>query len=267
MSDANEVRLECAAGVARVWIERPDVHNAFDAAVIAGLDQAIAEASGRDDVRAIVLGGRGRSFSAGADLKWMKAADLSEEQNVEGARRLAAMLRRLERSPKVTIARVQGAALGGGLGLLAACDVAFAAARATFGFSEVKLGLVPAVISPFVIAKIGPGHARRLFVTGERFGADFAHRIGLIHQVVEDEEALDGAIDQVLAQVALAGPGAVAAAKELVREVESARSSEELDATTARLIARLRVSPEGQEGIGAFFAKRPPAWAPKEADA
>ncbi len=260
MSGDEKVSLEYAGGVARVWIERPEVHNAFDADVIVQLTAAFAEAAARDDVRVIVLGGRGRSFSAGADLSWMQsAAALTEQENTEGALRLAEMLRQLERSPKATIARVQGAALGGGLGLIAACDVVIAAERATFGFSEVKLGLVPAVISPFVIAKIGAGHARRLFVTGERFAAAFAQRIGLVHDVVSDEEALDAAVDGVVAEVLAAAPGAVDAAKELVRQVTTLPAGE-VDRYTAGTIARLRVSPEGQEGMLAFFQKRRPSW-------
>lgn len=265
---SEKVTVETSAGVARLWLDRPDVHNAFDADVIAGLSAAIDDLTAREDVRVIVLGGRGRSFSAGADLKWMKsAAALSAEENVAGARRLAGMLRKLDQAPQATIARVQGAALGGGLGLLATCDLVLAAERAKFGFSEVRLGMVPAVISPFCVAKIGVSHARRLFVTGERFDAAEAARIGLVHRVVPDEEALDAAVDAAVAAVLASGPVAVGRAKALIREVTRPIGEAAIDAYTTATIAELRVSPEGQEGIGAFFAKRLPAWAPAQADA
>lgn len=264
MSDeAILVRLEKTGPVARIQIERPDVHNAFNADVIRQLGAAIDDASADEEVRAIVLCSLGRTFSAGADLAWMKeAGDTTAEENAADAAKLASMLRVLESSPKATIARVQGTALGGGLGLIAACDVAIAVARAKFGFSEVNLGLIPAVISPHVIAKIGPGRARHLFVTGARIDAAQAERIGLISRVVEEEQGLDEAVATVLHQVLTSAPGAVAAAKELVRQVTSLPPAE-IDAYTAAQIAARRSSEEGREGIAAFLEKRPPNWVPK----
>jgi methylglutaconyl-CoA hydratase len=260
MGDGQKVKIERDGWVARIWLERPDVHNAFDAELIAQLSAAIDEASADEGVRAIVLGGRGRSFSAGADLAWMKSArTATAEENEAGSRQLAQMLRALERTDKVTIARVQGTALGGGLGLIAACDLAIAVARAKFGFSEVNLGLIPAVISPHVIAKIGVGRARHLFVTGERFDAATAERYGLVTHVVDDEAALDVALAEVLEQIKTSAPGAVAAAKELIRNVTRLPAAE-VDAYTAPQIARQRVSAEAQEGIGAFLEKRKAKW-------
>jgi len=260
-SESQKVRVERDGAVARIWIERPDVHNAFDDEVVAGLAAAIEEATADRALRAIVLGGRGRSFSAGADLGWMKrAADWTAAENEADAAKLAAMLRRLAEAPQATIARVQGAALGGGLGLVAACDVAVGLERAKFGFSEVKLGIVPAVIAPHVVEKIGPGRARALFVTGRRFDARTAERVGLLERVVPDEAALDAAVEEVLAEVLTSSPGAVAAAKQLVRDVLTVPRGE-VDAHTARLIAERRASDDGREGIAAFLEKREPSWA------
>jgi len=257
---SQKISSERQGAVVRVWINRPEIHNAFDDEVIAQLGAAIEEATADADVRVIVLGGRGRSFSAGADLNWMRsAASTSDEENLEDAGRLASMLRTLGDTPKATVARVQGTALGGGLGLIAACDVAIAAKRARFGFSEVELGLIPAVISPHVVSKIGPGHARRLFVTGERFDAEYACRIGLIAQVVEDDEALDAAVEQTVGAILSNAPGAVGAAKELVREV-TRLGVNEVDDYTARQIAARRGCEEGREGIAAFLEKRKPGW-------
>ncbi|MGE0710343.1 MAG: enoyl-CoA hydratase-related protein [Planctomycetota bacterium] len=254
------VKLERAGEVAWIWLERPEVHNAFNDEVVAQLGAAIDEAT-RSDARAIVLGGRGRSFSAGADLNWMKrAGQTTDEDNTADAARLAAMLRQLERASQATIARVQGAALGGGLGLISCCDLAIACARATFGFSEVKLGLIPAVISPHAIRKLGPGRARQLFVTGERFDAAAGERWGLLSRVVEDEAALDVAVQEALGQVLQNAPGAVAAAKELVRQVRSLPDDDAVDRYTSGQIAAARASAEGREGIAAFLEKRDPAW-------
>lgn len=261
----SKVKLERVRDVARIWIDRPDVHNAFDDEVITGLSAAVREANEHPRVRVIVLGGRGRSFSAGADLGWMKrAATWTTEQNSADASRLADMLRALARSPKVTVARVHGAAVGGGMGLVAACDLAVATMRARFGLSEVKLGLIPAVISPHVIEKIGVGRARALFVTGERFDAVFAERIGLVTRVVEDDEALDLAIEQVITEVRTSGPDAVRAAKELVRVVPTL-PEDQVDAWTAEQIASRRASPEAREGMSAFLEKRPPPWVAQQA--
>jgi len=260
------VGLKREGAVAWIWLERPEVHNAFNDVVVGLLEAAIDEAVS-SDARVIVLGGRGKSFSAGADLNWMKSAGLtSEEENVADAGRLASMLRRLASAPQVTIARVQGAALGGGLGLVAACDLAIAVERATFGFSEVKLGLIPAVISPHVIRKIGPGRSQALFVTGERFKGQAAFRHGLVSQVVADEEALDAALAETLSQVLANAPEAIAKSKELVAEVtrlQAAGNLSAVDAYTARAIAGRRASAEGREGIAAFLEKRAPSWKPE----
>ena len=263
MSEAKLVVLERRGAVAWVWLERPEVHNAFNDVVVVQLEAALSEAI-ESDARAIVLGGRGGSFSAGADLKWMKSAGhTSDEENVADAARLASMLRRLACAPQVTIARVQGAALGGGLGLVAACDLAIAVERAAFGFSEVKLGLIPAVISPHVIRKIGPGRAQALFVTGERFRGEAAFRHGLVSQVVPDTAALDAALQETLAQVLANAPEAVAKAKQLVAEVTRLQAAGDLaavDAYTSQAIASCRASEAAREGIGAFLEKRAPRW-------
>lgn len=257
-----KVKLERTQDVARIWIDRPDVHNAFDDEVIAELLAAVQEANASARVRTIVVGGKGRSFSAGGDLNWMKrAATWTAEQNDADAQRLALMLRSLADSPKATVARVHGAAMGGGLGLVAACDIAVATTRARFGLSEVKLGLIPAVISPHVIQKIGPGRARELFVTGKQFDAERAERIGLVSRVVADDEALDLAVEEVIGEIRTSGPEAVAAAKELVRVVPTLPPGE-VDAWTAKQIAARRATAEAKEGIGAFLdGKRTPAWA------
>lgn len=245
-----------------ITLNRPQVHNAFDDGLIAELTAALVEASQDDAVHALVLTGAGASFSAGADLNWMRGmASASEDENREDSLRLAALMRTLQFCPKPTIARVNGAAYGGGVGLVAACDIAIGALGARFGLTEVKLGLVPAVISPYVVAAIGFRQARRLFVTGELFDASEACRIGLLHQVVA-AEALDEAVDATLKLLAKAGPQAQREAKQLalrmgcIDEQEAGR----LDSENAKLIARLRVSAEGQEGIGAFLDKRAPAW-------
>jgi methylglutaconyl-CoA hydratase len=210
----------------------------------------------------IVLGGRGKSFSAGADLEWMKrAANYDHGRNIEDAQALARMLRTLADSRLATVARVHGTALGGGAGLVSACDFAVATRRAVFGFSEVKLGIIPAVVSPHVIEKIGPARARELFVLGERFDADRAAAIGLISRVVEDEAALDLAIKELVAQIKTSSPGGVNTAKDLVRVVlRGFDDPVRLDQETARWIARARATAEGREGISAFLEKRKPSW-------
>jgi methylglutaconyl-CoA hydratase len=216
--------------------------------LIAELTDAFAAAG---DARVVVLAGDGASFSAGADVEWMRSSiDLSFDENVADALRLRAMLDAIDGSPAPTVARVQGHALGGGAGLVACCDVVIAEPTAQFAFSEVKLGIVPAVISPFALAKIGPAAARRYFVTGERFTADVALRIGLISDVADD---LDEAVDRVVGELLSAGPDAARAAKELARTRLTADE-------TARRIAAHRTSDEGQEGLRAFLEKRPPGW-------
>ena len=245
------LQVERDGAVLRVTMARPDRRNAFDAALIDELARAFADVG---DVRAVVLAGEGKSFSAGADVEWMRSSvDMSYEENVADALRLRAMLDAIDGCPAPVVARVQGHALGGGCGLVACCDIAVAEPGAQFAFSEVKLGIVPAVISPFALAKIGPGAARRFFVTGERFTADVALRIGLVHEVAGD---LDAAVERVVAELLTAGPDAARAAKQLARAPLAAGE-------TAERIAAHRTSAEGQEGLQAFLAKRPPRWTGK----
>jgi methylglutaconyl-CoA hydratase len=242
------LRVERDGEVLRIAMARPERRNAFDAALIADLTAAFA---GAGDARVVVLTGDGPSFSAGADVEWMRSSvDLSYEENVADALRLRAMLDAIDGCPAPVIARVQGHALGGGCGLVACCDVVVAEPKAQFAFSEVKLGIVPAVISPFALAKIGPSAARHLFVTGERFGADVALRIGLVHEVSDD---LDASVGRVLRELLSAGPRATRGAKELARAPLGADE-------TARRIADQRTSDEGQEGLRAFLEKRQPTW-------
>jgi methylglutaconyl-CoA hydratase len=242
------LRKEKDGDVLRITLTRPDRRNAFDAAVISELAKAFVDV-GRS--RAVVLAGDGPSFSAGADVEWMRSsADLSYEENVADANALRAMLEAIDGCPAPVVARVQGHALGGGAGLVAAADIAVAAPDAVFAFSEVKLGIIPAVISPFALGKIGPSAARRYFLTGERFDAATALRIGLVHEVAED---LDGAIERVTGELLSAGPLAARWAKRLVRERPDGPE-------TARWIAERRTSEEGQEGLRAFLEKRKPRW-------
>ena len=248
--------------VARIALDRPDVHNAFDDELIARLTTALQAVDGDPGVRAVVLTGNGVSFSAGADLNWMRRmAQASEQENREDSERLAALMRTLNFLSKPTIARVNGAAYGGGVGLVACCDIAIAADNAKFGLTEVKLGLVPAVISPYVIAAIGARQARRLFVTGEVFDAGEALRIGLAHRCVPASQ-LDAAVDEALSLLAKGGPSAQAEAKRLALRISGMTrdSAEAADLDNAALIARLRVSAEGQEGLAAFLDKRRPTW-------
>jgi methylglutaconyl-CoA hydratase len=249
-------------GVRELTLHRPEVHNAFDDGLIAELTVAVRDAATDPAVRAVVLTGAGVSFSAGADLNWMRGmAQASEAANREDSLRLAALMRSLQFCPKPTIARINGAAYGGGVGLIACCDIAIGADSAKFGLTEVKLGLVPAVISPYVIAAIGLRHARRLFLTGEIFDATVAQQIGLLHRAVP-AEALDEAVQAALAQLAKAGPVAQREAKQLALQMAGFDevAAKRIDEDNAALIARLRVSPEGQEGLGAFLGKRTPGW-------
>ena len=247
-------------GVARITMDRPEVHNAFNQAFIAALTAMLEEVGADPAVRAVVLGASGRSFSAGADLNWMQAmAGYDEAQNLADAEGLARLMRTLDRLPKPVIGRVQGPAFGGGVGLVACCDIAVGAASASFALSEVKLGLIPAVISPYVIAAIGERQARRYFLTAERFDAAEALRIGLLHQVVPDQE-LDAAVAALVAALAGNGPAAVAAAKDLIFAVGRRPTGEAVVAETARRIARIRASAEGREGIAAFLARRKAGW-------
>jgi methylglutaconyl-CoA hydratase len=258
MSD--RLQLHRDGQVARLRMARPQVHNAFDAGLIAELTAALQQVATDAGVRALVLEAEGASFSAGADLNWMRGmAAASEEANREDSLALARLMRTLDELPKPTIARVQGAAFGGGVGLVACCDIAIAAEGAKFGLTESKLGLLPAVISPYVVAAIGPRHARRYFATAEIFDAAEALRIGLLHEVV-DADALDAAVQAQVALLLKAGPEAAASAKQLVRAACAHADGNRHDADNAALIARLRVSPEGQEGLSAFLDKRKPRW-------
>lgn len=212
----------------------------------------------------MVLAAEGRSFCAGADLGWMRAAkNYSEEENKADALRLGDLFHSWDTLPQCVVGRIQGAAIGGGTGLVAICDVAIATGRALFAFSEVNLGIVPAVISPFVVRKIGQHHARELFLTGERFPADRAHQVGLVNHVVPDDEALDAKVQEVVANVLTSAPQAVGEAKALLRQLEHLPESQVLPFTTG-LIARLRTGEEGQEGMAAFFDKRSPSWKPTD---
>jgi methylglutaconyl-CoA hydratase len=258
MSDS--LTLHRDGAVARLRLDRPQLHNAFDAALIAALTDALALLGADPQVRVVVLEGAGASFSAGADLNWMRGmAAASEADNRDDALALARLLRTLDALPKPTIARVHGAAFGGGVGLVAACDIAIGVPEAKFGLTESKLGLLPAVISPYVIAAIGARQARRWFATAEIFDAGEARRIGLLHEVV-DAAALDTAVQRQIDLLLKAGPIAAASAKALVRDVVAGTDATAIDRANAALIARLRVSAEGQEGIGAFLEKRKPAW-------
>jgi methylglutaconyl-CoA hydratase len=253
------LRVARRGGVATVTLDRPDVHNAFNAALIAELTRCFAALGAEPGVRAIVLTGAGQSFSAGADLTWMRQSlDLSAEENVADAERLAAMFETIDRCPRPVVARVNGAAFGGGVGLVAVCDIAVAAEGARFAFSETKLGIAPAVIAPFVVRKIGLSHARALFLTGARFDVARTREIGLVHDVVPADR-LDAAVDEQLALLLSSGPEAVGAVKDLLAELPSLDPAAARRATT-ELIARLRTGAEGQEGIHAFLEKRKAAW-------
>jgi methylglutaconyl-CoA hydratase len=246
--------------VARLRLNRPDIHNAFDAELIAALTGALTAVASDEQVRVVILEGEGASFSAGADLNWMRGmAAASEEENRIDSLALARLMRTLDELPKPTIARVHGAAFGGGVGLVACCDIAIGAHEAKFGLTESKLGLLPAVISPYVIEAIGARQARRWFATAEIFGADVALRMGLLHEVVAVDQ-IDAAVQRQVDLLLKAGPVAAAQAKALVRRVAAQHERDTLDADNAALIAKLRVSPEGQEGLGAFLGKRKPAW-------
>ena len=243
--------------VATVTLNRPEVHNAFDEVMIAELIQAITVLSADSGNRVIVLTGAGPSFCAGADLDWMRRmAAYTREENLADARKLQRLFESIAESPKVTIARVNGPALGGGAGLVAVCDVALAVEPAVFGFTEVRLGLAPAVISPFVVQKIGQGAARRLFLTGGRIPAPEALRIGLVHRVVSEGE-LDAAVAETTNSVLQSGPNAIAATKRLLQAIAPMNPAASAE-VTVDCIADLRSSSEGQEGVRAFLEKRKP---------
>jgi methylglutaconyl-CoA hydratase len=250
--------------VAWATLARPDVHNAFDASLIAELRSTFTALAREDpmSLRVVVLAGDGPSFCAGADIAWMRAAmSLDVEANEQDAMAMADMYETIDTCPVPVIARVQGAALGGGMGLCAVADLVIAESGARFGFTETRLGILPAVISPFVVAKIGETHARALFPGGRRFDAVRAQRIGLVHEVVEGEGALDGAVASAVDDVLASGPSAVRGAKAVVREVRGLGHGS-AKWHTARVIARQRVSEEAREGFAAFDEKRSPSWLP-----
>ena len=248
-------------GVATVKINRAERRNAFNAEVVSALREAFETLEGADGVRVIFVRGAGGTFSAGADLEWMRdAADYTEEDNRDDAMNMAGMLKHLYDLPMLTVALVEGSAFGGGAGLAAACDMAIATADARFAFSEVKLGLVPATVSPYVINAIGPRRARALFALGRSFDAQTARDIGLVDSVVADADALDQAARMIVGDVKATAPGAVGEAKRLVAHLTGRRIDHGVMSETAHTIARLRVSPEGQEGVRAFLDQRAPNW-------
>jgi methylglutaconyl-CoA hydratase len=255
------VRVEREGAVAHVFLSRPDVRNAFNAELIGDMHDAFVQLADEPPaaLRAVVLAGDGPAFCAGADVTWMRSAlALSVADNEADAARMADMLEAVDACPAPVVARVHGAALGGGMGLCAVADVVVATSDTAFGFTETKLGILPAVISPFVLRRIGEGQARALFLTGERFDAERALRIGLVHEVAADAAALDARIDAVVGELLAAGPTAARAAKAVIRDQRA------LDPDARRLtvaaIARQRTSDEGQEGLSAFLEKRPPSW-------
>jgi methylglutaconyl-CoA hydratase len=264
-SASPRIRLDVGGAVARLTLTRPEVRNAFDESLIAELTEALGvltegfRTNGGVAPRALVLTGEGSAFCAGADMNWMRrSVRFTREENEADAFRFARMLLALDELPIPTIARVNGACLGGGMGLIACCDVVVASTAADFGFTEVRLGIAPAVISTFVLSKIGAAAARRWFLTGEIFKAETAKAIGLVHEVAP-AEGLDAAVDRLIEAIGGNGPLAVAEAKRLIRE-NAALSREQAITNSVRAIAALRASPEGQEGLGAFLEKRRPAW-------
>jgi methylglutaconyl-CoA hydratase len=261
------IELNISDSVATVTLNRPEVFNAFNEVAIAELEDCVHSMGQRDDVRVILLAARGKCFSAGADLAWMKRmAQLSHEENLADAQQLATMLHSIYTCPKPVVARIQGDAFGGGVGLIAAADIAVAVDSARFGLSEVTLGLIPATISPYVIRAIGARTARRYFTTGERFAATEAQRIGLIHEIVTSDR-LDATVHAIVSAIVKNGPNAVAKSKQLIQDIEGRSLSEELLTETAQRIAQVRTSEEAREGVRAFLEKRPPSWRQSEPSA
>jgi len=253
------LQVELNGPVARLWLNRPEVRNAFDGLMVTELRKTLFDLRTADAVRVVVLGGRGPSFCAGADLEWMKAmAGFNREDNLREAQAMADLFFTVYESPKPVVARVHGAALGGGCGLVAACDIAVAALGTQFGFTEVRLGIIPAVISPYVLGKIGEAAARELFLTGEQFEAVRALEVGLVRAAVPEGD-LDAVVDARVQELLKAGPRAIAEAKALIREV-AFRRVEDVQRYTVERIADIRVSSEGQEGMRAFLEKRKPRW-------
>lgn len=252
-----------SAGVAQINMARPAIFNAFDEAMIAEMDAAFAEVVADTSVRAIVLAGDGKHFSAGADLQWMqRASQASVQWNLEDARRFAEMLWRIDSCPKPTIARIQGAALGGGAGLACACDIAIASTAASFSISEARFGILPAVIGPYLVNAVGRRHARRLALTTVRIRAEEALQVGLVHQVTEPE-ALDAAVDAALQDVLAGSPNAQREIKQLMAKLEVGPVTPDVRELTAQTISRVRGTDEAREGFAAFLAKRPASWIPQ----
>jgi methylglutaconyl-CoA hydratase len=257
----NKVLTEIDAGVGIVTLNRPDRRNTFDDEIIVALTDALENVGEDPAVRVVVLSAAGSSFCAGADLHWMKrAATYSEQENLRDAQALARLLRTLNELPKPTVARVHGSAYGGGVGLIAACDIALGVFEAHFSLSEVKLGLIPAVISPYVIAAIGARKARRFMLSAETFSASEAYRMGLLHEIVADEVALDEAVGETVDTLLAGGPSAQAECKSLVAAVAGRSIDDDLIDETARRITRVRAGAEAREGMAAFFERRAPIW-------
>jgi methylglutaconyl-CoA hydratase len=257
--------IEHQGPIGIITMNRPERHNAFDDALIAELTEALRSMEAEDGVRVVVLSGAGKSFSAGADLNWMKRmAGYSKDENQRDAMALAALMRTLANLRKPTIARVHGAAYGGGVGLVACCDVAVGSHNATFALSEARLGLIPAVISPYVVAAIGERSSRRYFITGERFDAAEAWRLGLLHEITPTDGAMDEKIGEICDAMLDCGPVAQREAKDLIRAVAGKPLHSEVIQDTAERIARIRSSPEGKEGVAAFLEKRRASWVPPE---
>ncbi len=260
MTSFSKLKLDYEGAVARIWLDQPEARNAFDDVVIAELSAAFAEAGAAPQVRAIVLGANGPAFCAGANLNWMRRmADYTREENLADAAKLAAMLRAIDQCPKPTIARVQGDVYAGGMGLVAACDMAVSVDTAWYCLSEVKIGLVPATISPYVIRAMGTRAAQRYFLSAERFAAAEAHRIGLVHEVVA-ADALDAKLAELVKALVGAGPAAVRACKTLIADVAGREIDDALVARTVQGIADIRASDEGREGVQSFLQKRKPSW-------
>lgn len=254
---------ERGPGVAQITMARPDVFNAFDEAMIGELDEAFDRLAADDEVRVIVLAGAGKHFSAGADLKWMQRASVeTREWNLADASRFAAMLGKIDACPKPTLARVQGAALGGGTGLVCACDIAIGADNASFAVSEAKFGIIPSVIGPYLVNAVGKRHARRLALTTTRIRAEEAQALGLLHQVVTSDE-LDNTIDATLDELLVGGPAAQAEIKTLFAQLEVGPVTEDVRELTAQTISRVRGTDEAREGFAAFLGKRPANWIPQ----
>lgn len=259
MAGYEHLRRTDEGAVAAITLARPDTHNALNAALIEELTACFEQLAEDENVRVVVLTGEGRSFCAGADIGYMRdTARFSYEENLEDARRLAAMFRAVDECPKPVVARVRGAAIGGGVGLVAVADIVVAEERTKFAFSEVRLGIAPATIAPFVVRKIGYSHARALMLSGERFDVRKAREIGLVHEIVA-EDGLDAAVAAKVDEVLAGGPYALAAVKILLREIETVEPMDAL-ALMSNLISELRIGVEGQEGLGAFLEKREPNW-------